>query len=821
MIPVLKHSFHLFLFYSFLIHTLVFSSFFRTIKSESEDFNRDFSFDTLDSELEEYEFMDQNFFVSVLSPYMDSAVIDSLWQADSMYVKEWAALSNSLQNILDPGWYNSVQERSRALHDLLEKYIGSSLMDSLFAQSEFLRDALLKQIHQNLKKYGAKGFVDELEWKKLIEDLAEFLKQAYGSYDSTSLNISKNRELLSKLLTDPELMKLWKEAMQFSLQDVALDRMREAIQMAMGMCMSKCGKGGKGKMEGSGSKELEVSSFGKGGAFPGIGDMNAEDFEQCFLEALQMIGGPGLMQMASFFDREKLSKLLGGEARRKALEMAGGNAQFGSFLKDVDFAGTIKKALETGEVNQEGLKRAAEFLETIKKGLGEDIAGWFRDGPTQGELMKNPYYYNQWAREYLDLIVSLASAPGLLVPNLNKYAQVAKSMRERYLSSETRLTLGIGLTAQPQNREYFIPRQVYIPKKSKKPDKQREDKTLIKTDSYTNAWGGAVRSTKPVILDGNLNEWQRCKPFALYGSGQGLDKLPPQLQNCNCLFVQWDNQGLYFAYTINDMRDNKYFAKIFWDTDALEIFLDPHNLKDSRRIKDRSYQFWVWPRAKSKEGSTGQSVFSSPRAYTPKILKDGIIRYASIRKGSQYTCEVFVPGGLLKRWYPLPGKVIGFNYSINNGEGVLIRWVTNVGRNISYHPELWGDLFLMGSDAEIKLSPEDFIFPGQNLKITIADHDMNLKAQERDKIWVKVSSRLTGDQIPLALMETDENSGIFSTDLGTVFALKPKEKERISVRPGDILEVYYLDQYTLGGKKNVPLVKEIQVGRGVFSLGTR
>lgn len=819
MIPILKHSFQLFLFYSLFIHTLVFSSFFRAIKSEADDFSRDFSFDTLDSELEEYEFMDQDFFESVLSPYMDSAVIDSLWQADSMYVKEWAALSNSLQNILDPGWYNSVQERSRALHDLLEKYRGSPLMDSLFAQSEFLRDALLKQIQENLKKYGAKGLPGELEWKKLIEDLAEFLKQAYGSIDSTSLNVSKNRELLSKLLMDPELMKLWKEAMQFSLQDVALDKMREAIQMAMGMCMSKCGMGGKGKIGGSGDKELEMPSIGKGGAFPGISDIEAEDFEQCFLEALQKIGGPGLMQMASLFDLEKLSKLLGGEARRKALEMAGGNAQFGSFLKGVDFTGTIKKTLEAGKVSEEGLKRAAEFLETIKKGLGGDIAGWFREGPTKDELMKNPYYYNQWAREYLDLIVTLASTPNLLVPNLNKYAQAAKSMRDRYLSGETRLTLGIGLSAQPENREYFIPRQVYISKKSKQSDKQQKDKTLIKTDTYTNAWGGAVRVTKPVILDGNLNEWQHCKPFALCGSGQGLDKLPPQLQNCSCLFVQWDNQGLYFAYTINDMRDNKYLAGIFWETDALEIFLDPHNLKDSQRIKDRSYQFWVWPRAKSKKGTTGQSVFSSPRAFTPKILKDGIIGYASIRKGSQYTCEAFVPGGLLKRWYPLPGKILGFNYSINNGEGVLIRWVTNVGKNVSYYPELWGDLLLMGSDAEIKLSPEDFILPGQNLKIIIADHDMNLKALERDKIWAKVSSRLTGDQLPLALIETEENSGIFSTVLGTVFALKPKEKERISVRPGDVLEVYYLDQYTLGGKKNVPLVKEIQVGRGVFSLG--
>lgn len=800
------------------MHTLVFSSFFRAIKSEPDDFTREFLFDTVVTEFDEYEFVDHDFFESVLSPYMDSATIDSLWQEDSMYVKEWAAFSNSMQNILDPGWYGSVQERSRALRDLLDKYRGNPFMDSLFAQSEFLRDALLKQIQKNLKKYGNKGVPGELDWERMIESLAEFLKQAYGGYDSTAAGRSKNREMLSKFLMDPELAKLWKEAMQFSLQNEALDRMREAMQVAMKMCMSKCGMGKMGGA-GKGGKDLEVPSIGKGGAFPGISDIEAEDFEQCLMEAFQKIAGPGLMQMASLFDIEKLSRLLAGEARRAALEMSGGNAQFGSFLEDVDFAGTIKEALETGEVSEEGLRRAAEFLETLKKGLGEDIAGWFEGGPGLDDLRRNPYYYHQWAREYLDLVVTLASTPNLLMPNLNKYAQSAKSMRERYLKGKTSLTLGIGLSAQPEIKDYFIPEQVYIPEKVKRPDKQQEAKTLIKTDTYTNAWGGAVRVTQPVILDGRLNEWQQCRPFALCGSVQGLKKLPAELQNCNCLFVQWDNQGLYFAYKINDARDNKYLAGIFWDTDALEIFLDPHNLKDLQRTKDRSYQFWVWPRAKSRKGNTGQSVFSSPRAFTPKVLKDGIIQFASIRKGSQYTCEAFVPAGLLKRWYPLPGKIIGFNYSMNNGEGLLIRWVTNIGRNISYHPELWGDLLLMGSDAEIKLSPENFILPGQNLKIVIADHDMNLKAREKDKVWAKASSRLTGDQLPLALIETGVNSGVFSADLGTVFALSPKEKDRISVRPGDVIEIYYLDQHTLGGKKNLPVVREIQVGRGVFSLG--
>jgi hypothetical protein len=142
---------------------VVFSSFFRAIKNESDDFTRDFSFDTVDIELDENEFVNQDFFKSILSPYMDSITIDSLWQEDSMHIKEWADFSNSMQNLLDPGWYNSAQERSRALRDMLDKYRGNPFMDSLFAQSGFLRDALMKQIQKNLNEYSTKGIPGELD----------------------------------------------------------------------------------------------------------------------------------------------------------------------------------------------------------------------------------------------------------------------------------------------------------------------------------------------------------------------------------------------------------------------------------------------------------------------------------------------------------------------------------------------------------------------------------------------------------------------------------------------------------------------------------
>ena len=231
----MKRSFYIFLFYSLFIHAAVFCSFYRVIKGESEDFTRDFSVDTVDVGLDEYEFVDQDFLRSVLSPFMDSATIDSLWQEDSMYVKEWAAFSGELQNIMEPQWYGSMHERARALHDLLDKYREKPSMDSLFAQSEFLRDALLKQVRKNLEKYGNKGVPGELDWKRMIEGLAEFLKQAYGDYDLKASGKSKSKwvaEVIKRSLQDEwpegffELSGKWEDDVG---PEEILDRIRKEI----------------------------------------------------------------------------------------------------------------------------------------------------------------------------------------------------------------------------------------------------------------------------------------------------------------------------------------------------------------------------------------------------------------------------------------------------------------------------------------------------------------------------------------------------------------------------------------------------------------
>jgi hypothetical protein len=57
---------------------------------------------------------------------------------------------------------------------------------------------------------------------------------------------------------------------------------------------------------------------------------------------------------------------------------------------------------------------------------------------------------------------------------------------------------------------------------------------------------------------------------------------------------------------------------------------------------------------------------------------------------------------------------------------------------------------------------------------------------------------------------------LFSTTINTTFGLDAFDKKKLSVLPGDILELYYLDQHASGGRVNIPVRQFVQVGRGVF-----
>jgi hypothetical protein len=49
-----------------------------------------------------------------------------------------------------------------------------------------------------------------------------------------------------------------------------------------------------------------------------------------------------------------------------------------------------------------------------------------------------------------------------------------------------------------------------------------------------------------------------------------------------------------------------------------------------------------------------------------------------------------------------------------------------------------------------------------------------------------------------------------------IFGTSATLQGRLSIRPGDMIDVEYLDQYASGGRKAIQVRGTIEVGRGVF-----
>ena len=818
---------------SLVVHAVIVCSFFRIISAEKESTENTFEADTLKWEEYLHTLSPKEMAALVFAPLSDSLRFDSLWVADSSYFLDLFDTSPVIdvawKTFADNGWYGTPGERAAFLDAMIGRYRTSMQTDSLFALSEMLRQYMLDRILDRVR-WSPTSLPDSLTaWKRLIDRLATALSHPSDS-SSGSFGPASQNGTLGCLLADSNLVKLWKEAMLFSLRQVALDSLRRASRDAALYGLSKYGfhtcatplppheKNGDDAPD---DYPLSGIIMKAGAVSSGIETVSPEAFEEVFSVLMRaIVDARGIGTMLALFPSEELIESLAQEAKSTLLSALDGNEGARRWVQSIDFRNALRKALaETKRCNAQIAKNASEFLETIQTALGDDLTSWLRQWPSPAQLGNNPHFFDDWARDYLSLLSSMASHPNMVMPNLEKFAEAARKIRNRLLPQSFRIVMGGGSTAPADSIDYFIPQWVYLPPASGRPPPDSRPRPLRKPVTPFHAFGGAVRKTGSVAIDGDLAEWQQCAPYALCGTPTGSTEQPSYLRKGdNCLMVQWDNSGLYCAYAISDRRDNPRHVAVFWDTDALELFLDPHNRKDPVRMTGRSYQFWIWPRAPQSDVSTGISVFSDPKSFTPRPLRKGAIRFASIRRGGGYTCEAFIPASLVKRWMPLPGKIIGFNFSINNGESLFLRWVTNLGANISLHPNLWGDLLLMGSDAVLRTDPEDFLLPGAALNVTVIDHDMNISPVSRDKIWARAGSALTGDRIPFDLIETDVNTGVFAGELGTVFAFSQAVKNRLSTRPGDKIEIFYLDQYRAGGEKNVSLTQEIVVARGVMTL---
>ena len=342
------------------------------------------------------------------------------------------------------------------------------------------------------------------------------------------------------------------------------------------------------------------------------------------------------------------------------------------------------------------------------------------------------------------------------------------------------------------------------------------------------AYGGAPLALEPPVIDGDLSDWKDVEEFKLRGIRKKAlwpGKVPPALDNNRYLMVQWNQKGFYFAYRMVDARDNTGQPyNWFWENDSLEIFFDFANKRPEKRTKE-TQQFWFWPvGSRMKPEYIGGE--SNLNTYVPRFRTGGPPPQArmAVKRFKQprgYHVEVFLPVEVFLRPDLRPGRIIAFNFSINNGEELYFRWTANLGRNISVTPSLWGDLVLLGTDAEVAFvkpgteEPLAVIVPGEPIGARIKDIDMNLSRSTMDKVEITFRTQ-NRDSLTGFFEETGKDTGIFAGSIDTELLLLQGVKRFrdavLQVTGGEIVEILYLDQARRYGERNFEVRQGLPVG---------
>ncbi len=369
-------------------------------------------------------------------------------------------------------------------------------------------------------------------------------------------------------------------------------------------------------------------------------------------------------------------------------------------------------------------------------------------------------------------------------------------------------------------------------------------RVLVRPTFPAFAFGGAPMADPPPAIDGDLGDWAEVADFTLEGvvkKDLWPGPLPPAWEGNRRLMTQWDHTGFYFAYrmvnehpvTINDQE-------LFWLNDSLELFFDFQNLRADVRSPQESRQFWFWPlgSALGPEILGGECEMRGGSAATIDIhrclprFKRGAPdapQMAVKRTPRGYDVELYVPRSALGKANLTPGRIIAFNFSINNGQDCYLRWTENLGRNISFAPSLWGDLLLLGTDADLSLfklgttNRLETLLPGEPLGVRVKDRDMNMDDKVRDRIRVEIQAQ-NGDRVDGVLEETGVKTGVFEGGIDTdLFVAADYGAEQIGDRVlqmhgGEILTARYLDQARRYGERNFFVTARISVGLPVMSF---
>jgi hypothetical protein len=297
--------------------------------------------------------------------------------------------------------------------------------------------------------------------------------------------------------------------------------------------------------------------------------------------------------------------------------------------------------------------------------------------------------------------------------------------------------------------------------------------------------------------------------------------------------IAWDNHGLYFMLDMidPDRKIAKAHLNNFWECDAMEVFLDTLNTKESRRGTGAGQQFWCWPFGSLDDENAhgGESIYDRHSGFHFGVLKpEDLPRFAKMTP-SGYLLQWVIPTERVRDADLAAGKILGFNITIETGVRMHYYWSASKIVDTSVHPDTWGDILLAGSDGRVefpaKLASEvgpiaakrtvNAFVVGEPLRIRVIDRDMNLNDKVKDKVSVTVRNA-RGEQEVAILEETGPETGIFEGSVRTSFDIGERTPGSLSVNEGESVSVTYIDQARANGARNTEIINRISAGPSIM-----
>ncbi|MCE9616431.1 MAG: hypothetical protein K8T26_19330 [Lentisphaerae bacterium] len=329
--------------------------------------------------------------------------------------------------------------------------------------------------------------------------------------------------------------------------------------------------------------------------------------------------------------------------------------------------------------------------------------------------------------------------------------------------------------------------------------------------------------TQPIAVDGDLGEWEGVEGITLpvsWGGGAMADPSAPTSQTAR---VAWDHRGLYFAFHVvdPDRMIRQVPHVLFWDGDAVEIYLDGRNRKERHRTRAWGQQFWCWPfgQAGDANKTCGEAFWTPEDGWYWAPHGRDYLQQAASRTADGWTIEILVPRERLSDLPLEPGRIFGLNLSVCTGTQAFYYLSGSTAVHPSDHPDTWGDALLAGSDGSLSVRASADLPPGafaigEQIHVQVEDADMNLAPDAVDRLAV-VADGASGDSETVVLEETGPDTGVFEGMLATDLMSGDPQPGVLSLYEGEALSLRYLDQARANAARNVDVRLSLHAAAGV------